>query len=504
MQIVMDIDMEKRSLLLRDFQNGLTRFQANANLKEKFGDCVGYGVRTCERWFNKFKKGDFDLTVKPRDKCYKDRTYSKRKRPTKAIKKVDEVTFKQQQQLETTTELQPEAAKSNEQSANVESLLTKKRELTVSKVSAKSGAAVKKPSTEPNIVTRRLVKTSLPKLIPVNDSPTAVPAEMPKLRPRRPRSQGIEIKLPDSAAKRMSPQTLTENHNIGGGNRSSNKSETIKNTPTKGSKAVTVQFQNLSPEIAKNTVCTKSKVQNRTPKNSVNKNPKVDNNGQVVKPSLLKSQNPITKRLPPTNGISTNPKVTNNRQVDKSRLLKSQTRITPQGFANTDGMLKITNVAHIDSMSPEKRKEQTTPDKRCTPPQQTPLSPLNNPTGVIYLNPQEIFRSSFGGFGSLPSKRQLPSEKYYKNPKRVSLQPTPLPPAPMTMPTPPPEDSVVLSDSDGDDLVFPENTALPAPKIKTDTFTTYWDLESGKPIPINGEVEPVLPKATVPSIIEID
>lgn len=448
---LMENDLEKRQIIFDAFRKGQNRCQARDRIVERFGNCVGYGERTCDRWIKKFKSGDFDLIAKPRDRsttANKDRTYSKRKKTTKKNTTSNEVAMAQQQDLP--------ISMSKTKNQILEDLFQKKRELTISKVRSKNSAAVQQLTVPPNITTKKLIPCpGPPKLTPVfKMTPTknmnTSQLEMPKLRPRRRRSQDIELQLPVSAAKRLTPHTMTENHSIGEENRNSPRSASTRNFSTRhsGSKQVTVQFENISPEIAKNTVCKSSRVSN-SPSNH------------------LKPQNPIT-------------------QADK--------------------MLKISKVAHIASMSPEKSKtlKPTAKDmssRRLAPqPLASPPSQLNNPKGIIYLNPQEIFRQSFGGFGNVNLPTQRPKPVQPKLPKPAATLPSPLSSAPQEK-----NQSVELSDSDDteDDLVLPKNVPLPAPKIKTDTFTTYFDMENGDPIPLNEAKQPILPKAAT-TVIEID
>lgn len=450
---LMENDLEKRQIILDAFQKGLNRYQARDKIVERFGNCVGYGERTCDRWIKKFKSGDFDLIVKPRDKitpANKDRTYSKRKKPTKKNITTNEVVALEQQN--------PPISMSMTKNQILEDLFQKKHELTVSKVRSKKNTAVKQLAVLPNITTKKLISNpGPPKLTPVfkmtsSKNMNTSQLEMPKLRPRRRRSQDIELQLPVGAAKRLTPHTMTENHSIGEINRSSPRSASTRNPSAgrhSGSKQVTVQFENIAPEIAKSTVF---------------KSPRISNSPS----NHLKPQNPIT-------------------QADK--------------------MLKIAKVAHIPRMSPEKPKtlKPTSTDvssRRSAPqPLPSPPSQLNNPKGIIYLNPQEIFRQSFGGFGNvnLPTQRPKPVQQKLPQPAAATL---PSPPSTVSQEK---NESVVLSDSDDaeDDLVLPKNVPLPAPKIKTDTFTTYFDMENGDPIPLNEAKQPILPKAAT-TVIEID
>ncbi|XP_055913928.1 uncharacterized protein LOC129947412 [Eupeodes corollae] len=480
-----DMDMEKRRMILRAFQSGVPHTQAKENIEKRFGDCVGFGVRTCERWYRKFKHADFDLTTKPRDKLKKDYSYSTRRKTkkssSKTVKKVNEIKFYNQQQnlplpklplasakaaAETAIAAATKASAMNDQTnANVQKLMRSKRELTIKKIPANSGAAsgrkgpLESTNNNNNSITSTPTLRPMPHLTPVKSSTeitNAIPSEMPKLRPRRPRSKGIEINIPVNSAKRMSAQTLTESHSIGEGRKLPTRtSETSRSTANRF-KEVTVQFQNLNPDVAKNT----------------------------VRKNTTKS--PASKR-------------------QSSIYLKSQTQ-------NTSPMLKITNVAHIESMSPEKNKssseQATTPTSKRDSLTHPQTSPLNNQKGIIYLNPQEIFPKSFGGFESSlkrPSPYSRPAQQtttqHITSPtvqqQRVSLPP---PAAAVEI-----QDSPIHFDSDdsGEDVLFPENINLPAPKTKADsTYITYFDMESCQPIQLNPE-EPVLTQPAIP-VIEID
>lgn len=477
---VSDVDLEKRKIILDAFKKGQGRTKAKERIEERFGDCIGYGVRTCERWLTKFKQGDFDLIKKPRDKCYlnRDRTYQKKKRPAKTTKKVKEVTFKQQN---VTTK--PSLKKNKKVKKTTEPELPKR--ILRNSVTNKNTAPEIKQTTNSKRK-QRPTPLAMPKLLPVADRTKCFDQndkekmkeqpEMPKLRPRRPRSQGIEIKLPASAAKRMTSQTLTEKHKIGVGYKNSSKS--TKNgkrilTQNSGSKEVTVQFENLAPTVVKNTVC-------KDPKVIFTQQQNTDSNLQI-------QQHPCAE-------------------------------------------LKITNVKHIESLSPSPEKRQqfkhettldvsyespTTTTTITTPTTTTPTSNLSSPKGVIYLNPEEIFRTNFSNL----RKNKISNESsFYKKPVqqnanyktvmntlRLQQQQTTkllLTNARNKL------DAVVLTDSDDDentqdDLVFPKDIPLPAPKFKTDTFTTYWDMETGSLIPLNAGKEPILHSPAV-AVIEID
>lgn len=444
---VSEIDLEKRQIILDAFRSGLGRVRATEKISEKFGDCIGYGIRTCERWYAKFKQGDFDLTVKPRDKCSKDRTYCKKKRITKKAKQQEQPTLQQTNENKTDQNLRPN-----------------KRQLPVSN----NAAVMQQPVTQ-NTARKRSKVSHPPTLIPYTTRPmradyssTDTDSEVFKLRSRRPRSKGIEIALPVSAAKRMKTHTLTENHRIGFRNNTIAVGRNHTLNRNIQSRDVTVQFQNMVPDIVKNTVY---------------KSPR--------------------------------------------RTLGQQSNFKGPFVSNTypATQLKIVNVAHIPSLSPTKRKSsehETSSDSSYKRPISTPQSaPTKNAKGFIYLNRKEVFRPNFNGFGNKDTpKRPKNNIKIVKSaPKILSRGPnSETKKISSSLPTPQPEkqDPIVLSDSDDgneDDLILPENVSFPAPKLKTDTFVTYWDMESGQMIQLNDEKEPVLPNpAPTPavSVIEID